>query len=133
MDLFKLHNNILGLGGREYLAWLSIWLWISLLAPKLKVDLERKYQETILSNIWYERAWWELYNTPFVFSIRCCMTSQWHHIRLTLSYCNKNNIKTTFLLWPLPFRGSWTLWACLFINWWLYAWSQQQFCIWKLK
>lgn len=53
MDLFKLHNNILGLGGREYLAWLSIWLWISLLAPKLKVDLERKYQETILSNmIW---------------------------------------------------------------------------------
>lgn len=30
--IFKIHNNILGLWGHQYLGWLSIWIWPLLLA-----------------------------------------------------------------------------------------------------
>lgn len=45
-NIFQLYNNILELGGHEYLEWLSIWPWLSLLAPKVKVDLVKNFKKS---------------------------------------------------------------------------------------
>lgn len=45
-NIFQLYNNILELGGHEYLEWLSVWPWLSLLAPKVKVDLVKNFKKS---------------------------------------------------------------------------------------
>lgn len=45
-NIFQLYNNILELGGHEYRGWLSIWPWLSLLAPKVKVDLVKNFKKS---------------------------------------------------------------------------------------
>lgn len=44
-NIFQLYN-ILELGGHEYLGWLSVWPWLSLLAPKVKVDLVKNFKKS---------------------------------------------------------------------------------------
>lgn len=61
--VFKVHNNIRGLGGHEHLGWL-IWPWPSLLVPKVKIEnFEKPYR-----GIHHIKR--ELCNTLLMFSVR---------------------------------------------------------------
>lgn len=73
---YKFHNNMLGFVGHEYF-WMSVWLWPLMLAPKFKVDLEKKFK----------KPYWVIYHmtghgqscTTLFKCFQCLTASQWHH------------------------------------------------------